>query len=146
MPTAPKLIAALVLAVTGWFAAGEVLPHIPNGRMPPFAQPTAALIGLAVGWTSIGAQPMRDLAGILSMGFLGAALTAGGAVLAFAVYDMLDRSLDKRYAGLGEALNGLFELLVVFGRLLAEWDVLAVLGIGGLLAATLAGLASRVWR
>lgn len=108
MPTAGRLVAAILLGGLGYFASGLVMAIWPVDYNFGWFREVCALVGVVMGWRVIGVRLGRGmLAGV------GAGLTGLGAMLfwlflLFSFNEMLGRSLDLRYTGPFEALNGMF--------------------------------------
>lgn len=115
MPTAGRLIAAILLGGLAYYASTIVIAIWPDEYNFGRFREVSGLAGALVGWHVIGRRLGRGyLAGI------GAGLTGLGAMvfwlfLLLSFNEMLGRSLDLRYTGPFEALNGMFEIAYSWG-------------------------------
>ncbi len=50
MPTAAKLVAAILTAVLGYYVADVIVPHLPEQDRDNYMRETSAFVGLLVGW------------------------------------------------------------------------------------------------
>ena len=145
MPTAAKLISAIILAAIGWMCGEMVKPLMPEGSELSSLSPTCAAVGLIVGWFYLGPRADRD------MGSVGA--NAGTTIFVqvfltlfvFSFSEMLTNSLRKRYDGPVEATLDIF---VISGETVMEFttaEIVATVIIGGLIASKFAHFAARKW-
>lgn len=146
MPTAAKLVAALVFALIGFLAAEIFKPQMPEGTQFGWFSPICAGIGLLCGWIIMGSLAGRGLRVALGSGVRTAVTVAFWALIGFSIYEMLLRSTRLRYDGPMEAVLAAFDLALDYGRLMLVPDVLAVLLVGGALGGALVEWAARQWR
>ncbi|MDM8167134.1 TrgA family protein [Roseovarius sp.] len=135
MPTVGKLISAFGLAALGWQATQTVKAIWPIEESFGHFSLFTALLGLLVGWWVMGRRIGRGY-----MAALGAGLTGLGAYLFWeflllSFYDMIQRSLDLRYDGPVEAIQGMFEIAFEYAQNIYYWPliwflVLGAMGIG----------------
>ncbi len=59
MPTAPKIVAAVLFGFVAWFAASLVIPYLPPGTRIGWLVEVCAGIGALMGWTMSGRWPGR---------------------------------------------------------------------------------------
>ena len=110
MPTAGRLIAALLLGGLAYYASSIVIAIWPVEYNFGRFREVCGLTGVLMGWRVIGRRLGRGL-----MAGIGAGLTGLGAMLFWlflllSFNEMIGRSLDLRYTGPFEALNGMFEI------------------------------------
>ena len=146
MPTAAKLVAALLLAALGWFAADLVKPYLVEGRPVGLFSPVAAGLGLAVGWAFTGRRLERRTGGAVGIGLASAALLVFWVTVAFSGYEMIMRSTQRRYHGPVDALQGMVELGLDDLRRAAQPDVIIALVVGGLVVGAVTHWVSRRFR
>lgn len=148
MPTAARLFAAVLMAAVAWMAStlyGEVLPE---GRPVGFLAPINAVLGLFVGWTGIGRlTDGTSYALALGHGIRGAVVFLFWALLIWSSWDMLVLSVQRRYDGVGEAVEAIFDLIAEYALLLLQ-DPLpgATLFAGAICAALVAEWGARRYR
>lgn len=146
MPTAARLAAALAFAAVGFFTAELYKPGLPPETQWGRFTAICALIGLLCGWFTMGRLAGRGTRASLGAGLRTAAVMLFYAMLLFSVYEMILRALRKRYGGVFEAIEGMFDLVLVYGAALLRPEPLAVLVGGGLLAGLFVEWVSRQWR
>lgn len=137
MPTAGRLVAAILFAPLFWYASTLALPYFTIEEAPvpdAFAMVNAGL-GLVLGWTIAGSRAGKGTwFGALSYG-----LTAGIAISVAALFvhsfvQMVQLSLRRVYDGPADAVIGVFELMFENALVLAKPDVGIVLGVGSVAA------------
>ena len=110
MPTAGRLVAAILLGALAYYAASLVILLWPQDYNFGWFKEFSALVGVVMGWRVIGKRLGRG-----KMAGVGAGITGLGAMLFWlflllSFNEMIGRSLDLRYDGPFEAINGMFEI------------------------------------
>ncbi|MBC7156672.1 MAG: TrgA family protein [Rhodobacteraceae bacterium] len=146
MPTAARALSALMFAALAGIAAALAIPYLPDGTPPGRMVPASALIGLLCGWLSMGRLVGQSYPLAAGNGFRTTVVTIFWVVTAFSVWEMLERSYERRYRGITDALVGTFDIALGYLRLLAAPEVAGVLVLGGIVAGLLAEAAHRRWR
>jgi hypothetical protein len=149
MPTAARLVAAIVLAAVGWFASELVKPLIETqtGRTQFGGLSLINLVlGALCGWIVIGKRAGRGHSAAIGNGLTGGAVLVFWALFVQAVREMVDRSLARRYDGPVEAIAAIFELAVEYGAFLLDTQMLVTLVGGAILAGLAAEFAAGRWR
>ncbi|MGH1353944.1 MAG: TrgA family protein [Thalassovita sp.] len=146
MPTAARLIAALVLAATAWLTSQAVKPYLPEGTDFGWFDYLNVALAVVIGWIVIGRRAGRGLSASVGNGITAAAVLAFWAIFLQAANEMLRLSLNRRYDGPTDAILDVFDMCLEFGTHLIHLDVIGPLLIGGILAGVLSELANRVWR
>ncbi|MDE9449257.1 TrgA family protein [Aliiroseovarius sp. Z3] len=145
MPTAAKLVAAAILAVTGWFCAELIKPLMEEGRDLSKLGPVCALVGLFVGWKFLGPRADRSLGSVGANAFTTTLVQVGLTLFVFAFSVMIQQSLRKAYDGPIEALQDIFMICVDFFQKYFTAEVIIAALIGGGLASWCAFNAARKW-
>lgn len=148
MPTAAKLVAAIIFAVVAWLAADQYAPLMPDGRPAGVLREVSAIIGVMCGWTVLGGFLMKPRGRIEAMGTgVRTSITITVIVLViFSVWDMLYRSIQGRYDGPMEAVLDIFGRAVVLGQPMFNPGVVSVLLLGGLIGGAAAHWAGSKWK
>jgi len=146
MFTAPRLVAALLLACVGFLTSELIKPLMIEGTQFGYFSFANAALGLIVGWVVIGRRIGRGISAAISYGLTGAAALMFWGLFSQSVNEMLRLSLRRRYKGPFEALTDMVRIFVEFGATMATPQVLGTLFIGGVLAAVLAEVSARHWR
>ncbi|WP_371037666.1 MULTISPECIES: TrgA family protein [unclassified Rhodosalinus] len=146
MPTAARLVAALILAATG-FLASEIVKSVIEQEMD-FGWLTLinTVLGALCGWIVVGSRAGRGYSAAIGNGLTGGAALVFWALFLQAVNEMVRLSLRRVYDGPMEAIAAVFELLVEYGAYLLDGQVIWTLLAGALLSGLVAEFASRRWR
>ncbi len=145
MPTAAKLVAAILTAALGYFVADVIIPHLPEQDRENWMREVSALLGLIIGWRFLGWRMGGGFSPALGLGLsTSLVLFVSGAVV-FAGYEMLIRSLRKSYDGPVEALEGMMGIAVENLEYVQHADVIGAFVLGGLLVGLLTEIAARRW-
>lgn len=143
MPTAAKLVAALLFAGLAWAASDLAERRFPAGTdLGWFAEVNAA-VGAVMGWQLAPARGRATLAAAAGHGLTAAAATALVALGIHGVVLMLRQSLRRLYDGPVEALAGAVEIALRDGRVAASPAVVGTLVAGGVVAGLLTEWAGR---
>jgi len=135
MPTAGRLTGAIVFAFFGWYMAGLAGVFFPN-ESPPFHWiPTAAGVGLFLGWTVCGGRAGHGYNAAIGSG-LTTAFCLGFCMLAIeGTMEMIDNSLNLEYAGAMDAVVGIFFEMLEFAKELYNIPLIVTLFVGGAICA-----------
>jgi hypothetical protein len=145
MPTAAKMVAAVMTALTLFLAAESAKAGLPHGTPAAYFSPIVAGIGFLTGWIVLGPLVGRGYVASLGYGLRAAVTSVFWALLLFSLWDMIELSIKKRYDGPFDALLGVCSLMVENGRLVLLPDVLVALGVGAVLSGLFAEWAGRRW-
>lgn len=146
MPTAAKLISAILLGALGYFAADAIGAHLPEALRQGMLRPVGIAFGVIIGWRFLGPRAKVGLGNAVAIGLSAVLLQLVCAIFAFAFFDMIRRSLRKAYGGNPvEALEDMFQIAVEYLEYLAFPDVVAVLVGGGALCGVIASVVARRW-
>lgn len=146
MPTAAKLFGAAGFAAVTFVAAETFKPQMPPDTQWGWFTAISALFGAFWGWRIAGGQAGRGFRRAMGSGLTTMAVITFTVVFAFSMREMVLRSMNRRYSGPMEATVGTFDIMLEYGRLLAEPRLLGVLIAGGIIAAFAAEVAARNWR
>lgn len=143
--TAPRLVAALVLAAVGYVASEFVKPLMPEGTQFGYFNAVNTALGLVVGWIVIGTRIGRGLAAAISYGFTAGVVLMFWGLFVQACNEMLRLALRRRFDGPVEAITETFTIGFDFGVMISTPAVLGSVLLGGILAAVLAEMSSKHW-
>lgn len=133
MPTAGKLVAAVMFAGLGALVTFLIIPLFPEGTDFEWFLPGNALIGMMAGWIVAGSRAGKGYRNALSYGLTAMVSMVAWALLIYSTIDMVERSLRKLYDGPVEAVVSIFELGVDYLRVAASLEVVLFLVIGSLI-------------
>lgn len=115
MPTAAKLIGALLLFGVGWGAALGAVATLPDGTQATYLPLAVALIGCWQGWSVLGRHAGCGMRAGVAHGLRAAIQMVVIALAAFALREMFLRSTDLRYGGAGDATVATLDLFLEYG-------------------------------
>lgn len=138
MPTAAKLVSAILLAGVAWAACEAIRPLMPEQTQFGWFNYVGAGIGLVVGWRVIGSRVRGGILQAVSAGLTGSAALVFWNLLAQSTNEMLAQALERRYDGPFEGLVAVFDIAVDYGQYLMDTTVLVILIGGGLVTALVA--------
>ncbi|TCP42820.1 TrgA family protein [Rhodovulum marinum] len=147
MPTAAKLVAALLYAAVASFASDSIVPLFPEGTdLGSFAIVNTVIGGLT-GWLVMGRLAGEGYGVAVASGLRTSAVLVFYALLFHSIYEMLRQATRMRYDGVMEALTGTVELMGKYGLMVVTSPVvMGILIAGGVLAALVVEWAGRRWR
>ncbi|MCD1624715.1 TrgA family protein [Seohaeicola saemankumensis] len=146
MLTAPRLVAAIVLAVVGYLASDLIKPLLPEDKDFGYFSFVNAALGAATGWIVIGKRVGRGISPAIGHGFTAAAALIFWGLFVQSGNEMLRLALRRRFDGPLEALTDMLRIGLEFAVTMSTVPVLGTLFLGGVVAAILAEFASRHWR
>jgi hypothetical protein len=146
MPTAAKLVGAIVFFAVGWLAARQVMTTFPEGTPATWFSPTIAMIGLWQGWSVAGPGAGNGRGMAIGNGLRTSVQIAILGLALFALRTMFIRSGNLRYDGFGEAVVEAMELFLEYFFQMAIVPVWGVLLIGGIIGGLMCETAARRWR
>lgn len=148
MPTAAKLVAAILFFLVGWQAAVFTLElTFPPEMAARYFPLTIALIGVWQGWMVSGTRAGQGYGAGISNGMRCAVQMAFFGILLFALRTMFMRSTNLRYDAPWEAVVATFELFVeYFLQTTSVPHIWATLLIGGAIAGLIVEAVGRLWR
>ena len=145
MPTAAKLIAAVFFALVAAAGAMTYIPLLPEGTQTGWLIPGCAGLGLVCGWMVMGANVGRNYAEAIATGLRTIITAVFFAVLLFAIYVMIIRSMHMLYKGPMEAILAVFAIMLEYGKLMFDRNFIAVLAVGGAIGGVISEFVGRRW-
>lgn len=145
MPTAPKVVSAILFAFIAWAASSLVRPYLPDGTQIAWMHQVCAAVGFVAGWVMSGARAGYGIRPSVGYGFTTMALVVFWCLFLFAGQEALERSMARRYDGPIEAIGAMIKLMLEYGTLLLHWDVLVWLVISALFGGVVTELSAREW-
>ncbi len=143
MPTAAKLVSAVLFAALAFLAADLYVPGMPGNPAVAYFREGCAVIGMLCGWMVMGRLVGKGMVAAAGSGFRTSATILFWCLLGFAVYEMVEKSTKKIYDGPMEAMLAIFDIMVKYGKLALTPEVLGTLAVGGMLGGLLAEWVSR---
>lgn len=152
MPTAGRLVGAVIFGATGAAAAATGVPTLPEGTITTYFIPFSALTGIWLGWSLMGSKAGGRLSIAITQGVATIIVMVVTVLFFVAGWEMVERSMKLRYSGPGEAVLDTANLfwdymqMMVVPPLLGPQPVLAVLAFGAIFGAILTNIAGRIWK
>lgn len=147
MPTTARLIGAVLLAALAFLAATMARPYLPDGEPAGMLTPVSVVVGVAVGWLFTGRHLDRGRGSPVAIGFGSAVLLVFWVALLFGITEMIDRSKRNSYRGSPtEAVQDVFNIMYDYAVDFFQFDLVAVLALGGILAGVITGWVGRRFR
>ncbi|WP_298863668.1 TrgA family protein [uncultured Sulfitobacter sp.] len=146
MPTAARLVGAVLLAILGWLLSDVVRPLMPEGTAFGWFNYVNAFIGLCVGWVVVGPRVGRGLVSAINNGATGTAVMILWCLFAHSCYEMFRLAMRNRYDGPMEALTAIFLIASEFGIMIATPTFFATAIVGALVVGPAAEQAGKLWR
>ena len=145
MPTASKLVAAVVFALLGFIAAQTFVKYLPEGTPVGNFREITAATGFIVGWLVMGKLTRKGYREAINSGLVTALMLVFWALLGFSLYFMLKKSMRMMYDGPMEAVLGVFQLMFDYGKMLLVPDMIGVILLGGVIAGIVTEWAGKRW-
>lgn len=146
MPTAAKLIGAILFAALAWFISEEVKVLLPGeGRGAQLLSPINALVGAVMGWRIMGARAGKGFVSSMGFGLTTVFAIAFLSIVIWSAYEMVKRSVSGRYRGPMEALEGMGDLMLDYSATIVTWEVIGAALIGAAACGIVTEYFSRRW-
>ncbi|SHJ32082.1 hypothetical protein SAMN04488012_107119 [Palleronia salina] len=136
-PTAAKLFAALGYAALVWYASLLIIPNLPEGRSEGLMPEVNALLAMILGWRIMGARAGQGFVNAIGIGLTTAAAILFWAIIMWAGYEALMRSINRRYNGPIEAIEASIALAMEFAQYTWPGPCLVTLAVGGIIVGVL---------
>ena len=149
MPDASRLVGALCLAVVGFILSGLIMPVFEeaNGETNfGWFIWVNVVIGLAVGWTSMGKRAGRGVSAAITNGVTGVFLLLLWGLFTQACNEMTRLAMKNRYDGAIEAIGAIFQIMAEWGLLLLFPSFLLTAAGAAFVSGILTEYAWRTWR
>lgn len=138
MPTAAKLIAAVIFAIGGFLVADSVRPNLPEGQPTPWLVQISMLVPMICAWRVLGRLVGKSYAVAINSGIYAVVVSLFFVLLVFSISEMIKRSMRLQYDGPVEAVTNMFGIIFDYGLLLVGVNSLSIMAgmavIGGLAA------------
>ena len=145
MPTAAKLVVALVFAIAGHLTAGGVRENLPEGMPANQLWLWPIVIPIICAWRILGNGVGKGMVNSINVGSYAMVAAVFFTTLVFAVAEMIKLSTRLRYDGPMDAIVNMFGIAVDYGTLLLTPGCLIPIVCGALLGGVLGELAFRRW-
>ena len=145
MPTAAKIIGAVLFAALTLLLATLYIPQLPKGTQLGYFRQITAGIGFFCGWLVMGSQVGYGYRAAAEAGLRTSLIIVFWALLGFSIYIMVDRSMKMMYDGPMEAVLGVFQLMFEYGKKLVVVELIVTAVFGGILAGQATEWVGKRW-
>lgn len=145
MPTASKIVAAVLFAALAALGAEIFRPLLPEGTQTGWLVPGSAAIAFICGWRIMGRLTGKGYSAAMNTGIRTSVTVLFWATLVFSIYTMVNRSTKMLYDDAGEAVLAVFDLMLGYGKLMLDGQFIAVVLLGGLVCGGLTEYVGRRW-
>lgn len=146
MPTAARLVAAILLSILGWILSDLIRPLMPEGTDFGWFNFVNAFTGCCVGWVVMGSRAGRGFVQGINNGLTGVAVLIIWGLAIHSSYEMFRLAMRNRYDGPMEAITAIFLIASEFGLMMATPTVLITAAIGALIIGPATDFAAKNWR
>lgn len=146
MPTAAKLIAAIVLALVAGVASEQFKPHMPEGFAFGYFTYVNMAFAAIIGWKVIGSRAGEGTMRGVNNGISGMLAMVLVLLFAHSCRLMFYNSINLRYDSTAEAIQSIFGMMLEYGLLLLTPQIITTLLVGALITGLMTEAASRRWR
>ena len=133
MPTAGKLVAAILFSGLGALATYLIIPQPPEGTNFGWFMPGNALIGLLAGWIVAGSWSEHGYYNAVGYGLMAMVSMVAWGLLIYTSIEMVEGSIRKMYDGPVDAVVSVLELGVDYLRVIASAELVIFLVIVGII-------------
>ena len=145
MPTAAKLVGAILFAALAWSVSVQILALVPGGRTFTWFAPMNGVLGAIMGWQIMGARAGEGFVPATGYGLTTVFAIAFWALLLWSGHEMMNRAVRGRYDGPGEALAGMADLMMSYAVLMSAPSAVGPLVVGSVFCAAIVEFFSRRW-
>ena len=146
MPTAAKLIGAILFAALAWYVSLEAKLLMPDeGRGATLLEPINALLGFAMGWRIMGARAGDGFVIAVGFGLTTVFAITFWSLLVWSGYGMIIRATRGRYTGPVDALEGMGDLMLEYAAMVVDPSVVGPAVLGSLACALITEYFSHRW-
>lgn len=145
MPTAGKLIGAILFAALAFYVSEQVKLGMPEGVAISLLSPINALLGLAMGWRIMGERAGEGFVPATGYGLTTVFAITFWSLLIWSGYEMLRRAVRGRYDGPMDAMVGMGDLMLEYATLIVTPPVVGAAVIGSFVCAMVTEYFSHRW-
>lgn len=146
MPTAGKLIGAILFAALAYFVSDLVKPLLPEGTQTGLMSPLNAFFGLLMGWRIMGRGAGNGYVSSLGYGLTTMVAIVFWCLLLWSGYEMTRRAMRLYYDGPMEALKEMTVLMADYGRMaVTDPTVVGAAIVGSLFMAMVTEFFAKRW-
>ena len=146
MPTAARMVAAVLYMALAWYVSQLIKPLFPEGTDVGWFAEVNAGISFFCGWIVAGSRAGGSWPAAISYG-----LTTTAALLFWCLFlqsfaEMVRQSMRSIYSGPAEAVTAVFGLFFDYGMMMSTQPVWLTLVLGGVVAGLVTEIFGRRFR
>jgi hypothetical protein len=145
MPTAAKLIGAVLFGILSFYVSEQVKLGMPEGMALGLLSPLNGLIGVIMGWRIMGARAGEGFVPATGYGLTTVFVVTFWCLLIWSAYEMIRRAVRGRYDGPVDALLGMSDVMLDYSTLIVTPAVVGSAVIGSFICAMITEFASHRW-
>lgn len=145
MPTAARLMGALLFAALAWVLSDMIVPLMPEGTQFGHFHKVNLAIGALCGWQIMGSRVGSGYQAGATVGLTAGLSTVVVCLLIHSIVVMIDKSMALRYDGPMEGVADVFNLAFEHGLIMATPAIGAVLFAGSMIAGVITEWTGRRW-
>ena len=145
MPTAARLVAAVLLGIMGLIISDMIKTTMPDHTQFGYFSYVNIILGALCGWFVVGSRVGQGMVTAFSNGLTGMAALVFWGLFAQASNEMLRLAFLRRYDGPFEALVSIFQIMADFGANLVHTPIIGALLAGGIAVGVAAEWVSNRW-
>ncbi len=145
MPTAAKLIGAVLFAALAWFVSVRIIEAMPEPGGTGLLAPLNAIVGAAMGWRVMGARAGDGFVPAIGYGLTTVFAITFWCLLIWSAYEMVERSVRGFYGGPGDALGGMGDLMIEYSAMIVTPPVIGAAVFGSLICGLITEYISHRW-
>lgn len=145
MPTAAKLVGAILFAGLAYLLAGMFRQYLPPATQLGWFDQVSTLIGFFCGWRIMGGNAGQGMVVAVNNGLRTAVTMVFLALVLFSLEGMYQVAIRKMYDGPVAALLGAVNIGSDYAVMLLQPDILGVMVLGGLFCGWLTEQVARRW-
>lgn len=146
MPTMPRLVAAILLAVVGFVVSEQIKQVMPEGTGFGWFSFVNAGVGIFCGWFILGSRAGRGFVASINNGFTSVAALVFWGLFIQGGNTMVEDSLKRRFKDPLEAFAAIFQNIFEYGLMMADSRVLIPLLVSSVLVGPLTEAAAKAWK
>lgn len=146
MPTMPRLVAALLLAIVGFIVSEQIKQVMPEGTGFGWFSYVNLGVGILCGWFILGSRAGRGFVASINNGFTAVAALVFWGLFIQGSNTMVEDSLKRRFSDPLEAVAAIFQNIFDYGLIMLDSRVVIPLLVSAILVGPITEAASRAWK
>ena len=146
MPTAARVVAAVLMALLGYFVSEQIKLVMPEGTGFGWFSTVNTVIGALCGWIITGSRAGRGYVSGINHGVTGVVALVFWGLFVQGANRMVEEALARRFDGPMEAFADIFQNIWDYMLFMADSRVIIPLIVGALVIGFLTEMAAKAWK